>query len=158
LSTILPCVALVSARHALTPRDDTGLSKLTLSGPASLPIDATLPLNPALTSFSIETAFFEEYMGNQSYPNKLSQNLFENLKERTGVPPEVRIGGITADSTFWDPNQEAALYNFISSTGALINTTLGPQFWNSVKLLPEGTKIVMTLVSHSLIRSPGVGI
>jgi hypothetical protein len=113
-------------------------------------MDATLPLNPALASFSIETAFFEEYMGNQTNPNKLSQNLFENLKERTGVPAEVRIGGITADSTFWDPNQEAALYNFIDSTGALRNTTLGPQFWDSVKLLPEGTKIVMTLDLESL--------
>ncbi|KAG2140069.1 glycoside hydrolase family 79 protein [Suillus clintonianus] len=150
LSTVLPCVALASARHALMPRDGTTLSKLVLSGPASLPMDATPPLNPALASFSIETAFFEEYMGNQSYPNTLSQNLFENLKERTGVPAEVRIGGITADSTFWDPNQEAALYNFIDGTGALRNTTLGPQFWNSVKLLPEGTKIVMTLDLESL--------
>ncbi|KAG1887257.1 glycoside hydrolase family 79 protein [Suillus subluteus] len=150
LSTVLPCVALVSARHALLSRDDTSLSKLTLSGPASLPIDATPPLNPALASFSIETTSFEEFMGNQSYPNKFSQNLFENLKDRTGVPAEVRIGGITADSTFWDPNQEAALYNFIDSKGVLRNTTLGPQFWNSVKLLPEGTKIVMTLDLESL--------
>jgi hypothetical protein len=121
-------------------------------------MDATLPLNPALASFSIETAFFEEYIGNQTIPNNLSRNLFENLKERTGVPAEVRIGGITADSTFWDPNQEAALYNFIDSTGALRNTTLGPQFWNSVKLLPEGTKIVMTLVCHSFVRSLVVSI
>lgn len=142
LATVLPCVALVSARHALLSRS---LSKLTLSGPASLPTDATPPLNPALASFSIETAYFEDWIGNQSYPNKFSQNLFENLKERTGVPAEVRIGGITADSTFWDPNQEAALYNFIDDRGALRNTTLGPQFWNCVKLLPEGTKIVMTL-------------
>ncbi|KAG1821171.1 uncharacterized protein BJ212DRAFT_1575402 [Suillus subaureus] len=150
LSTVLPCVALASARHALMSRDDTSLSKLTLSGPASLPIDATPPLNPALASFSIETTSFEEFMGNQSYPNQFSQNLFENLKERTGVSAEVRIGGITADSTFWDPNQEAALYNFIDSRGALINTTLGPQFWNTVKLLPQGTKIVMTLDLKSL--------
>ncbi|KAG1733643.1 glycoside hydrolase family 79 protein [Suillus paluster] len=150
LSTVLPCVALASARHAFVTRDETTLSTLTLSGPASLPTDATPPLNPALASFSVETAFFEEYMGNESYPNKLSQNLFENLKERTGVPAEVRIGGITAESTFWDANQEAALYNFIGDTGALKNTTLGPQFWNSVKLLPGGTKIVMTLDLESL--------
>ncbi|KAG1726272.1 glycoside hydrolase family 79 protein [Suillus paluster] len=150
LSTVLPCVALASAKHAFVARGDNAPSILTLFGPASLPTDATPPLNPALASFSIETAFFEEYMGNRSYPNKLSQNLFENLKERTGVPAEVRIGGITADSTFWDPNQEAALYNFVDDTGALINTTLGPQFWNSVKLLPAGTKIVMTLDLESL--------
>jgi hypothetical protein len=121
-------------------------------------VDATLPLNPALAGFSIETISFEGFTGNQSYPNTFSLNLFENLKERTGVPAEVRIGGITADSTFWDPNQEAGLYNFIDSTGAQRDTKLGPQFWNSVKLLPDGTKIVMTLVGHLLIRSLDVGV
>ncbi|KIJ12838.1 glycoside hydrolase family 79 protein [Paxillus involutus ATCC 200175] len=105
----------------------------------------TPPLNPALGSFSIETAFFEEYLGNVTFPNTLSINLFNNLKQRAGVAPEIRIGGITADSTFWNPNQDVVLYSFIDDTGALRNTTLGPQFWNSVKLLPEGTKIVMTL-------------
>ncbi|KAG2145358.1 glycoside hydrolase family 79 protein [Suillus bovinus] len=150
LPTVLLSITLVSARHTLLFRDDSSLSKLILSGPASLPVDATPPLNPALASFSIETAYFEEFTGNQSYPIKISQKLFENLKERTGVPAEVRIGGISADSTFWDPNQKAALYNFINDKGALINTTLGPQFWNSVKLLPEGTKIIMTLDLSSL--------
>ncbi|KAH7928232.1 glycoside hydrolase family 79 protein [Leucogyrophana mollusca] len=126
------------------------MTSLTLSGPASIPITASPPLNPALASFSIETAFFVEYMGNESYPNTLSQHLFENLKERTGVAPEVRIGGITADSTFWDPTLDVPLYNFIDSTGALQNTTIGPQFWSSVKLLPEGAKIVLTLDLESL--------
>lgn len=125
------------------------LSSLKLQGPPTLPHDASHPLNPALASFSIETAFFEEFFGNVSVPNQLSLNLLENIKSRTGVPPEIRIGGITADSTHWDPNQKVALSNFIDSTGALHNTTLGPQFWKSVGLLPQGTKIIMTLVTQS---------
>jgi hypothetical protein len=154
LSKVLPCITLVSARHALSvSRDEPSLSKLTLSGPASLPMDATPPLNPALASFSIETIAFEEFTGNKTHPNTFSLNLFEHLKERAGVPAEVRIGGITADSTVWDPNQEAALNSFIDSTGAQRSTKLGPQFWNSVKLLPEGPKIIMTLVGQLLIRS-----
>lgn len=127
----------------------SSLSSLKLQGPSTLPPDASHPLNPALASFSIETAFFEEFFGNVTTPNQLSINLLENLRSRTGVPPEIRIGGITADSTHWDPTQKVALSNFIDSTGALHNTTLGPQFWKSVGLLPQGTKIIMTLVINS---------
>ncbi|KAF9485196.1 hypothetical protein BDN70DRAFT_871592 [Pholiota conissans] len=126
------------------------LSFLKLQGPPSLPLDASPPLNPALASFSIETAFFEEFFGNETAPNTLSLNLLENLKTRTGVPPEIRIGGITADSTRWNASQQVALSNFIDSSGALHNTTLGPAFWKSVGLLPTGTKITMNLDLESL--------
>ncbi|KAF8071703.1 glycoside hydrolase family 79 protein [Lyophyllum atratum] len=122
-----------------------GLSTLKLSGPPSLPSTASHALNPALGSFSIETAFFEEFVGNTTAPNMLTKNLLENLKARTGTPAEVRIGGITADSTYWNASQEVSLFNFIDKTGALQNTSIGPGFWESVKLLPEGTKIVMNL-------------
>ncbi|KAF8837266.1 glycoside hydrolase family 79 protein [Paxillus ammoniavirescens] len=142
---------LVLSGQLLVPTHNEGLTSLKLDGPACIPAEwTTPPLNPALGSFSIETAFFEEYLGNITSPNTLSINLFNNLKNRAGVAPEIRIGGITADSTFWNPNQDVALYNFIDDTGALRNTTLGPQFWNSVKLLPGGTKIVMTLDLESL--------
>lgn len=149
-AVLLQLAALAAARHTFVARDaDTGVSSLMLNGTASIPDEwTTPPLNPSLASFSIETAFFEEYLGNVSYPNTLSINLFQNLQERAGVASQIRIGGITADSTTWNPNQVAALYNYIDASGALVNTTLGPQFWNSVKLLPEGTQIVMTLVSQ----------
>lgn len=122
------------------------LSELKLPGPASLPSTASHPLHPALGSFSIETAFFEEFVGNTSAPNLLTKNLLENLKARTGVPAEIRIGGITADSTYWNGSQSISLVNFVDSTGALRNTTVGPGFWDSVKLLPKDTKVIMNLV------------
>ncbi|THV03197.1 glycoside hydrolase family 79 protein [Dendrothele bispora CBS 962.96] len=122
------------------------LTSLTLQGPASLPVDASPPLHPSLASFSIETAFFISYTGNLSSPNLLTKNLFENLKNRTGVPAEVRIGGITADSTYWDASLDTPLFNFIDDQGALQNTTIGPQFWDVVReILPEGTKITVNL-------------
>jgi len=125
----------------------SSLSYLKLHGPAGLPLDASHPLQPSLASFSIETGFFESFFGNSTAPNQLSLDLLGNLAVRTGVPAEIRIGGITADSTYWDPTQEVSLFNFIDSTGALRNTTLGPQFWKSIGLLPKGTKIVMNLVN-----------
>lgn len=120
---------------------------ISLKGSPDLPPDASHKLDPSLASFSIETAFFESYVGNVTSPNLLTRHLLDNLKERTGVPAEVRIGGITADSTYWNASQGVGLFNFIDDKGALHNTTIGPGFWESMKLLPEGTKVTMNLVS-----------
>ncbi|RXW24284.1 hypothetical protein EST38_g1587 [Candolleomyces aberdarensis] len=118
---------------------------ISLRGPPNLPPDASHNLDPSLASFSIETAFFEAYVGSVSSPNLLTRHLLDNLKERTGVPAEVRIGGITADSTYWNASQDIGLFNFIDDKGALHNTTVGPGFWKSMKLLPEGTKVTLNL-------------
>ncbi|KAJ7494658.1 glycoside hydrolase family 79 protein [Mycena galericulata] len=123
---------------------------LTLHGPASLPLTASSPLNPALASFSIETAFFIEYLGNTTSPNTLTINLLQNLKDRTGTSAQIRIGGITADSTYWNASQTTALFNFIDDTGTLFNTTIGPKFWEAARtLLPKGTDVVVTLDMHN---------
>jgi len=122
------------------------LTFLALKGPPFLPSSASHTLNPALASFSIETAFFEAYLGNSSAPNNLTLNLLDHLKQRTGASPEIRVGGITADSTYWRPGQSSALLNFIDGSGALHNTTIGPEFWKIVALLPADAKIIMNLV------------
>ncbi|KAJ3830231.1 glycoside hydrolase family 79 protein [Lentinula raphanica] len=124
---------------------------LTITGPPSLPNTASHVLHPSLASFSIETAFFISYVGNRTSPNLLTQNLLQNIKDRIGIPAEVRIGGITADSTFWDPTLEAAIFNFVDDSGALINTTIGPEFWNAAReLLPANTQITVNLNLESL--------
>lgn len=116
-----------------------------LQGTGNLPADASHSLHPSLASFSIETAFFEAYVGNVSSPNLLTRHLLDNLKERTGVPAEVRIGGITADSTYWNASQSVGLSNFVDTAGVLHNTTVGPGFWKSMSLLPKGTRITVNL-------------
>lgn len=147
------------------------LSNIRLSGSSTLPPDASKYLNPALASFSIETAFWTSYVGNVSNPNILTQNLLENLKSRTGVPAEIRVGGITADSTYWSSSLDVALFNFITAecdicgllrfcpalivySGTLHNTTVGPEFWKTMNLLPEGTKIIFNLVGFLTFDSP----
>lgn len=143
VATLVFCLSL--------PNVYANLSLLKLTNAPTLPSDASHFLHPSLASFSIETAFFEEFLGNVTQPNTLTQNLLEGLKTRTGVPAEIRIGGITADSTYWNPNLTVALSNFIDDNGALQNTTLGPAVWDSVRLLPQGTKVTMTLVSTSIV-------
>lgn len=141
-----PTPALLLILCGLLQNVSANLPVLKLTNPPTLPKDASHFLHPSLASFSIETAFFEEFVGNTTQPNTLTAKLLNNFKARTGVPAEIRIGGITADSTYWDPNLDVSLFNFIDDSGALQNTTIGPAFWNSVKLLPEGTKVTMNLV------------
>lgn len=57
------------------------------------PRPGTQPVPKDLQSFSIEFAFFPDYAGNKSHPNKFSKNLLENFKDITGVYPLVRVGG-----------------------------------------------------------------
>ncbi|KAF9031715.1 glycoside hydrolase family 79 protein [Hymenopellis radicata] len=121
------------------------LSNLTLPGPPALPFNASHHIHPALHSFSIETAFWTAYMGNVTHPSILTKNLLANLKDRTGTPVQVRIGGITADSTFWDDNLDTPLFNFVTEGGDLVNTTIGPDFWKTFAVLPDDTEIVMNL-------------
>ncbi|KAF7327878.1 Glycoside hydrolase family 79 protein [Mycena kentingensis (nom. inval.)] len=142
----------MASRHALLVLCSTLTgalaSTLTLSGPARLPLNSS-SVHPALASFSIETAFFIQFIGNASAPNTLTRNLLQNLKDRTGTPAEVRIGGITADSTYWNASQEAAVVNFVDAAGTLFNTTIGPGFWEAARtLLPDDTKITMNLDLH----------
>jgi hypothetical protein len=144
LRTITPMKSLLLTSF-LVPALAQNLELLKLTGPPDLPDTASHELHPALASFSIETAFFISYLGNTTVPNQLTLDLLKNLKERTGVAPEIRIGGITADSTYWDKSLDVAIFNAIDSSGALQNTTIGPAFFDAISLLPDDTKITMNL-------------
>ncbi|KAL1736795.1 hypothetical protein EV714DRAFT_242235 [Schizophyllum commune] len=121
-------------------------SDITLKGSPSLPADASHTLDRALGSFSIETAFTTTFLGNLSTPNTLTRSLLEGLAQRTGVPAEIRFGGITADSTYWNPDLEDEIYNYYDDEGTLYNTTIGPKYFQLLTtLLPAGTKIIVNL-------------
>ncbi|KAI5896507.1 uncharacterized protein SCHCODRAFT_02615052 [Schizophyllum commune H4-8] len=121
-------------------------SEITLEGSPFLPADASHTLDRALGSFSIETAFTTTFLGNLSTPNALTRSLLEGLAQRTGVPAEIRFGGITADSTYWNPDLEDEIYNYYDDEGTLYNTTIGPKYFQLLTtLLPAGTKIIVNL-------------
>ncbi|KAJ5802526.1 uncharacterized protein N7503_004976 [Penicillium pulvis] len=67
------------------------------------------PVERDLQSFSIEFAFFPDYAGNRSNPNKFSEHLLENFQRITGVYPRVRVGGTTQDKSKYYPDQEEGI-------------------------------------------------
>ncbi|KAH8831747.1 glycoside hydrolase family 79 protein [Flagelloscypha sp. PMI_526] len=135
---------LALARLALT----ANLEYLKLNGPSSLPADASHHIHPSLASFSIETAFVITFLGNVSQPNELTSKLLRHLHERSSV--ELRIGGITADSTYWNQSLPVAIDNFIDDKGVLHNTTIGPEFFNSIRTLWPEADVTMNLDLHDL--------
>lgn len=55
----------------------------------------TDPILNNLQSFSLEFSFFPDFAGNNSHPNEFSKTLLDNLKDITGTPPVIRVGGTT---------------------------------------------------------------
>lgn len=56
-----------------------------ISLPSSpLPSNASQLLDPYLISFSFETAYIQDFLGNTSHPNELVLNLLGEIEKRTG--------------------------------------------------------------------------
>jgi len=120
-----------------------GVSTISLKGVPSQPgNDASQILDRRLASFSFELAYFPTFAGNISHPNILSRELMQRLVERTGVGPDVRPGGITVDSSIFDP-KGPALNVDLSPTGGIYRSTYGPAFFESHAVFPNTTRFVV---------------
>ncbi|CAG8408380.1 unnamed protein product [Penicillium salamii] len=91
-----------------------------------LPKDSNLVPND-LQSISIEFAFFPDYAGNKSYPNRLTKNLLQNLKSLTKDHatyfPEQKNN---IDLVYQNPNNDQ-----------LIQVNYGPAFFESYHPLSD---------------------
>jgi hypothetical protein len=58
---------------------------------------------PDLISFSIEQDRWPEWTGS-SRRNEFFYNALDNLKQLAGVPPRIRVGGKSQDTTFLNQN------------------------------------------------------
>ena len=75
-------------------------SSVKISVPITAP-SAAVPLSQSLLSFSIEQDRWTDWVGTSS-PNQFFLNTLENLRERTGANPWIRIGADSEDNTFFD--------------------------------------------------------
>jgi len=67
-------------------------------GFATLPQGAIGPINPGFAGFSVEWSGVWGYLTPTAFNNTL--RLYQNLKEASGSPPVLRIGGNSADFTW----------------------------------------------------------
>lgn len=67
--------------------------------------------------------------------------MLQNLKDITGSPAHIRIGGTTSNHATWVADQEEAIIQNFAVPGAdqPANVTLGPNYLQSFKTFPNGT-------------------
>ncbi|KAJ5951122.1 uncharacterized protein N7479_009535 [Penicillium vulpinum] len=95
------------------------------------------PVPRDLQSISIEFAYFPDYAGNKSHPNKFSKNLLQNFKSITGVAPKVRVGGTSQDHAIYFPDQEENVKLFYRNPtdDQPIQINYGPTYFESYHTL-----------------------
>ncbi|KAF7311470.1 Glycoside hydrolase family 79 protein [Mycena kentingensis (nom. inval.)] len=113
--------------------------------PARVPETASRPLDPSLTSLSVDPAFWLEFFGNATHPNEFSMQMLKNVAARTGSFPIIRPGGVTQDSSVFDAQAGSPTRTTDDSTGVIYRTTYGPAFYESFRAFPDGTRFTVPL-------------
>ncbi|KAL2878674.1 hypothetical protein SGCOL_005897 [Colletotrichum sp. CLE4] len=106
-----------------------GTVNVTVPGPKE-----ASPVFDAFVSYSLEFAFFPDFAGNASAPNKFSDNLLANLGNLQGVRPYIRVGGNTQDYALYDESLPYAVngtYDFARSKDYPTTIHIGPSFFES---------------------------
>ncbi|KAI5117369.1 hypothetical protein M0805_004359 [Coniferiporia weirii] len=120
----------------------TRASTISLPHISLFPSNASQLLDPRLASFSIELGYLTTFTGNRTNPNVLTKELMQRLVERTGLGPDIRPGGITVDSSIFDPNGPALVLDE-SSSGGIYRSTYGPAFYDALSIFPETSRFIV---------------
>ncbi len=82
--------------------------------PVSVPLtapSAAVTVKPSLMALSIEQDRWTDWAGTTA-KNGFFFNTLDNLKQRTGVAPPLRIGADSEDRTNYNAEVDVMLYNF----------------------------------------------
>ncbi|KAJ7594707.1 hypothetical protein C8J56DRAFT_1012852 [Mycena floridula] len=109
------------------------------------PSSLSRKLSPALTSLSIDPAFWVEFWGNNTHPNEFSMQMLKNIADRTGVYPIIRPGGVTQDSSVFMLHAGSPERISNNETGVIYRTSWGPDFYRGFSTFPEGTRFTIPL-------------
>ncbi|PSN61113.1 hypothetical protein BS50DRAFT_651926 [Corynespora cassiicola Philippines] len=77
-----------------------------------------------------------------------------NLKDITGSPAHIRVGGTTSNHATWVPEQEEAIIQNYATPGAdqPANVTLGPRYLEAFHVFPRGTKYTVGVTFDSGLK------
>lgn len=121
--------------------------------------ESATKVDPALFSFSIEQDRWPDWVINTTtgVTNQFTLNAWNNLKELTGTPPYLRIGGDSEDRTNFNPAVQYA--ETLTPAGSATtpypeasNVTVGLGYYELAELLLSGTHVTwgVNLKSYNL--------
>ncbi|EJT96649.1 hypothetical protein DACRYDRAFT_60186 [Dacryopinax primogenitus] len=128
-----------------------GLAQLAVSQtPVTITIPSSIPSNAkysygSLVGMSIEQDRFPDWAGTLGSPNPFTMTVLQNIVERYGVPPPIRVGGNTEDKTHWSPDVQYTNNTYPAATNTTpypeANTVVvGTDFWSLAGNFPSGTE------------------
>ncbi|KZT54289.1 glycoside hydrolase family 79 protein [Calocera cornea HHB12733] len=117
---------------------------VTITIPPSIPSTAKY-LYGSLVGMSIEQDRFPDWAGTLGSPNPYTMSVLQNIVDRYGVPPPIRVGGNTEDKTHWSGDVQ-----YSNNTYPAVTTTtpypeadtvlVGTDFWSLAGNFPSGTE------------------
>ncbi|GAD99181.1 GTP-binding protein GTR2 [Paecilomyces variotii No. 5] len=122
-----------------------------IGAPATAPLGASLPVDHSFASFSFPAHWFADYAGNSTQPNLFSRDILDLLREKSGVAPYIRVGGTSADHTFYNLSQEISVTesNF-NENGIPNNVTIGPVWFEGFTNFPGSKWIFQVNIQNTI--------
>ena len=156
-------VALLGAliSRGIEAQSSPSVTNITLQLPTRIPAWRE-PLSPHLAAFSIEMDRWLEFAGQEvGKPNVYFNQLLQNLGERTGQMPLLRVGANTQDRGFVDLSVPVLKSDFPPPTVNVPNpeatrVSIGRDFYALSGNLPAGTSFMWGLNLKSLNKSETV--
>ncbi|KAI4728507.1 hypothetical protein E4T49_03801 [Aureobasidium sp. EXF-10728] len=142
-ANLTPYAALLFAAHIAVSHPTGEHDNVFLLEIPQTALGASIEHDPSFASFSFEPAFWVDFFGNSSTPNKLAFNLLNRIVDHGGQPT-IRPGGITMDSMIFNASAGDPVRT-TNPNGGVYRTTVGPNYFKSWSNFPEGTKFVSTL-------------
>ncbi|PPQ71401.1 hypothetical protein CVT26_011116 [Gymnopilus dilepis] len=103
-------------------------------------------ISQSLVSFSIEQDRWTDWSGTTSR-NQFFFNTLDNLRQLTGIPPQIRIGADSEDRTNFNPNVQFSQDVFpapstVTPYPEASTVVVGDGFYQAVQFLPPNTHVI----------------
>ncbi|KAL5090797.1 hypothetical protein Trisim1_004101 [Trichoderma cf. simile WF8] len=107
-----------------------------VAAPGTVPHGASQIVDHAFASFSFPAHWLPDFAGNNSHPNLFSRDILDLLYSKTGKHPYIRVGGTSADRTYYNASQEQSILVETGSNGIPSAVYVGPVYFEAFNNFP----------------------
>ncbi|KAF3076225.1 Beta-glucuronidase [Trichoderma lentiforme] len=107
-----------------------------VAAPGTVPPGASQIVDHAFASFSFPAHWLPDFAGNNSHPNLFSRDILDLLYSKTGKHPYIRVGGTSADRTYYNASQEQSILVETGSNGIPSAVYVGPVYFEAFNNFP----------------------
>ncbi|PON26957.1 beta-glucuronidase [Trichoderma gamsii] len=107
-----------------------------VTAPDAVPSGASQIVDHAFASFSFPAHWLPDFAGNNSHPNLFSRDILNLLYTKTGKRPYIRVGGTSADRTYYNASQELSIQVDTGANGIPSAVYIGPVYFEAFNNFP----------------------